>query len=357
MDFRLPSAELKKIVKKLSLANSVNIVIDGAKGTMLAADETLGVEIEIPALKGIADAPIAVQARMFSSVLSGLSGEVRFERADGPIRISTGKSQFELVVVPPKKLVTFRPEGTETAFPAKEFSEALTYAGSVSGGSQVFDFTGCVLVTAPQGMISAAGTDRHRMAVYDTKISAPKTTRILIPVRAVKAIKDLDEKEIFFSDNGRMQFFRSGVATVFSKNVTGEEVTKFPDPYKFIPREYNIETLIDAEELKSALRRIGPVIEAEEDTKRRKVVFTFDGDTLRLTAGNSLGKAQDSVSMETTKPDVFEEPLPFRMTVNHRDLLDFCEAVTGTITFQGRSPMEPVWLQAGNKKLLDMPFR
>jgi hypothetical protein len=87
------------------------------------------------------------------------------------------------------------------------------------------------------------------------------------------------------------------------------------------------------------------------------VTLVFDEGKLTFTASAS-GRADSVVEYEQIEPDpIFSDLLRRSITINHRYLTDFFGSVKGCVKFSMNEPNTPVWLEAGEKKLLVAPIR
>lgn len=328
LNISIPSAELKKIAKKLSSVNSQNTTI-GDK--ISAADSDMG--IVLPGFKIEKD--LVVNSKLLYNLVNKLTKDVQLSTDDTSLVIKSDRftAKVPLLVEPPAPIPS--PESELAKLDHKTLMELLTFAGSVTSEGATFDHTGAVLIT-PDG---AKGTDNLRIAMVDMKTGCPD---ILIPTKVIKAIRDLDGPEIIISQSASCLFFQSNGVTVFTKKLN----KKFPDIEKVIPKSYKLEAEINLQELSDSLQRISPTV----DPEKPMVVFDFDGDKLKI----STPTAEDEIPIIPIVPDAFDEPYKLKLGINN---LFFQKCLTNfksydTIFMKGNNTGSPFMIEAGNKKLL-----
>lgn len=351
MDFKIPSAELKRLLKKLSPARSSTLVFDPENGQMIAADDSLGITLSHPVFRQ-SGSRLAVPTKSFTSVVGGLSGEIHVFEDGSQLRVETGKAQFRISTIPPKPFNVADVSETKFFWPTKEFGAAVSYACSAAEEKQSFDFTGYVLLDVNEGFLRASGTDKKRLATYKSSLPAEANLRSLVSVRAVQAIKELGGDQIAYCQLERTQVFTSNNIRVYDRLVAEDDKKKFPAPEQYIPTTFQTEVRIDSSLLREALCRLASAV----DSEKPKIKFEFSGDNLSLSVVSSEVKATDSLPVNTIVPDVFDEPFPLVTTLNHNDVLQFLEAISGSVTLKANTHRSPVLWECGKYRLLGMPF-
>lgn len=357
---QIKAAELKAILKKVAVANATNLSFDFTAGSVAAPDTDITAVVISPLLRS-EDAAFTVAAKQFTSIISKLSGEISILRNKDSIELKSAKSRFELPAFNQKPAAVPKPSRV-WAFPLKVTREILQYAvtaaNSRKSGLQFHYET--VVQLSPSGpesehgvMIRAVGTNGQRMAIADSFMSLRDSKfRLLIPALAVNALGIFDGETLHIGESESTIHFGVGNSEASTTIVARKQAKEFPNHESAIPGTFSFIAKVKAEELRESLRLLEPV--AVDELKR--TTLSFNGD-LKLQAGADQGNAENIIPFEQIEPDPVFDEAKFRITLSHTFLSDFVESVEGEIKISGNGPHEPLWLEAGSRKLLIAAIR
>lgn len=358
---QINAADLRSILKTLapvalkSSADFGTVLIDTQEGAAYSRDAELSIKVLSGALrytKPDTAGQVFVNAKKLAAVVSSLSGAVELSTPTEKIlRLKAGRSKFELPVFDPAtaQVRMEKTEGVGHSLLLKDFQSLLAFP--LEAADTHNNAYAAVKVSVEGESLSASGTDGHRLTLSHRPVEAISGLDVLIPTRAVRAVRELDGERICIAEDETTIYFSTGDAG--ARIAAKKLVEKFPDHRKYIPTETKAEIKIhEAKEALDALRHVGTCL---DDDNRVELHFE-EGAVLFKTAGE--GKAEESVPSDTLLPDpVFDEPVEFKVALDHRFLTDFFQHATGPVRIAGNSDAEPVLFKSGNLQMLVAPIR
>lgn len=347
MKLTTSSAELKRVLKKLSFVEAANIQIDTMLGLAIVSDSELSVVVKSKDFVTTNGEKISIPIKQLSSVVSSLSGGINFDYSSGSLVIESGKTKYNIPVGPSGKLTSLpSPPKKQISLPLDTTVSLLSFASSVVEKRNTFDFSGSVLLTNRENNLESVGTDKRRLAIALASAAVPDL-RLLIPLKAAQAVQEMNGKTINVSETENALFFQTEDTMIIARKLSDN----FPDFESLVPRSFSIEANIKVLDMKEALKRVASMKDEGSDTT--SVTMKISGETLQLLTGNSTdGTAKDEIDIEVLKPDPLLEDVSFTAKVNHKYLTEFFNLVNGTVFFGGVDSTAPVWFKAGNFKLL-----
>lgn len=319
-------------------------------------DLTIQVDVEV---NGLEDGITVLPARLVADIVRALEpGTVSFESAEDDIRITSGRSQFAVRILPADEFprLPFPPEGEGSGvdavtLAAAEFAEALRQVVRAASNDDSLPVISGVLMTAEPGGLRLVATDRYRLAVRDL----PGTTvlregqHVLVPGRALSELQRLlsGAEQVTLRLGERDASFEVGRVRLTTRLIEGE----FPPYQKLIPDDYPNRLIVGKEALLDAVRRVRLLV--KDAITPVRVSLRADGVECTVVT-QEVGQATEDL-------DAKYEGTEMTMGFNPAFLIDGLEAVPGDeVVVETLDPMKPATVRAtegGDYLYLLMPVR
>ncbi len=281
--------------------------------------------------------PVTVSSKLFTSFITKTGSVVLKEGS--PLKIESGKLKASLPVLPnPGANPDLSSLSELVTLDSKTLFDLMGFCSQVTNEQETYDFTSGIRLSGEEGRLEAMATDKLRVAIASIAFSGQFD--IFIPSRVVKILKLLDSGSVKISETPSLIVLESGPTTVAVTKLT----KKLPDVQKVFPKTYSVVTTIKIKELQDALHRISPAL----DPETQKIIMTFDGDSLKLSATGE-GQAEDEISIETSDP--FSS---IKIAANNKFLLGALTSFSGCAILQlSLNEQGPYLLESDkHKKLL-----
>jgi DNA polymerase-3 subunit beta len=261
-----------------------------------------------------------VPARLITDIVRALEpGAVVFEVDDGEARISSGRSQFAVRVLPAEEFVRVAvPTGEAVTLAAADFAEALRQVVPAASHDDARPILTGVLMAAEAGGLRMVATDSYRLALRDLPGTSVlrEGQSVLVPSRALGELTRLlagaDHVTLRLADDAAS--FEVGNVRMRTRLLEGE----FPNYRQLIPSAYPNRAIIGKEPLLDAVRRVKLL--AREATPVR---IALKADGLELTAiTQDVGTAHEDL-------DAKYEGNEMVVAFNPEFLIDGVEAIPG----------------------------
>ena len=276
----------------LPVLSGVRAELAGDRLTVTGSDLDLTISVTTT-VNGETDGVAVVPAKLASDIVRSLEpGAVSFEVVDEEVRITSGRSDFSLRLIPADEFPHLaEPAGDAVTLAASDFAAALHQvvpAASAHDSRPIL--TGVLLAAEPEGLRLVA-TDSYRLAVRDL----PGTTvlaegqSVLVPSRALGELGRLrgDAEEVTLRLGERDASFEVGDVRLSTRLIEGE----FPNYRGLIPASHPNRLTVGREVLLDAVRRVR--LMARESTPVRLVM---KGDSLELLAvTQDVGQAHEEL--------------------------------------------------------------
>lgn len=218
-------------------------------------DMTIQVWVDV---SGQSDGMAVAPARLTSDIVRALEpGAVEVEANDDQLRISAGRSQFEVRVFSVDDYPTIaEPEGEPVVLPAADFAEGLSQVVPASSNDDARPILTGVLLSAEEDGLRLVSTDSYRLAVRDLEgtIALAAGQKVLVPSRAlgelVRFMGDSEQLSLYLGE--RDVAFELADHRVQTRLIEGE----FPNYRQLIPSDYPNRLTVGREALLDALRRV-----------------------------------------------------------------------------------------------------
>jgi DNA polymerase-3 subunit beta len=303
----------------LPVLSGVRIEATGSRVQVTGSDLDLTIQVEVE-VSVDEEGVCVVPARLITDIVRALdSGAVTFEVDDGEARISSGRSQFAVRLLPAEEFVRVAPpEGEAVTLAAADFADALRQVVPAASHDDARPILTGVLMAAEAGGLRLVATDSYRLALRDLPGTSvlSEGQSVLVPSRALGELTRLlagaEQATLRFADDAVS--FEVGDVRMRTRLLEGE----FPNYRQLIPSAYPNRAIIGKEPLLDAVRRVKLL--AREATPVR---IALKADGLELTAvTQDVGTAHEDL-------DAKYEGNEMVVAFNPEFLIDGVEAISG----------------------------
>ena len=235
--------------------------------------------------------------------------------------ITSGSKRYKLVGMAvdnfPKKAAQ---PPTIVRIPYGKLEELIERTGyAISKEDSRYTLNGALLELTP-GQAKMVATDGHRLAIAETAIEGTATARLLIPSRALNALRGFKFSagaEIEIGANENSLLFSCGERRLTARLLTGQ----FPNYEAVIPKASNRMLTVESAVLSAALHRVAQMA----DSRSRAIKLTLGGEAPEISSASpEYGEAK-----ETIEAGYVGEPLAIGF--NADCLLEFLAVAEGKI--------------------------
>lgn len=304
-----------------------NVVLKAEDGQLALTATDMDMDIvETVAAAVIEPGVITTPAQLLYDIIRKLpdGAEVEIEdKGEGQVKVSAGRSSFNLPTLPVDDFPAISDAGLSTEFTIaaaelKALIENTRFA--VSTEETRYYLNGIYLHLADGHMLRAVSTDGHRLArsQMDMPANAEMMPSVIVPRKVVGEMSKLiDEFEgdvkIGLSDSRAR--FSFGSVDVTTKLIDGT----FPDYQRVIPTENNHVMKVSVANFKESVDRVS-TISAE---KSRSVKMRLDPGMLTLFASSpDAANATEAVEVDYTGPEL-------EIGFNAKYLMDIAAQIDG----------------------------
>ncbi|MCX7087421.1 MAG: DNA polymerase III subunit beta [Methylococcales bacterium] len=284
-----PLQQIVSVIEKrqtMPILSNVLIVIENNTLTLTGTD----LEIQIIAKLDIDPAEagaITLPARKFLDICRLLpnQADIKIERQDDKIKISSGRSRFSLSSLPAENY----PKFVETEFnnqfviSARKLKKALEKTVFCMANQDVRFYLNGLLLNISNQKLKMVTSDGHRLAIYEDVLEQPTgyEARIVLPRKGVvelaRLLDDSDtEIKIEFSANNIRLYINN---LIFSAKLVD---AKYPDYAKVFNQPFLNTILVPKQLLKETLSRVAIL----SNEKFKGVSFDITTDSIKISAHN-----------------------------------------------------------------------
>jgi DNA polymerase III subunit beta len=313
MEFVIKQSALKEelgfvqgiVEKKSTIPVLSNILIESiGEGTIRIVGTDLDVTIRCEASADILQAgSMCIQARKLFDIVRLLdNADVHFKKEDNEwVKLSCGKSNFRLAGVSRDQfpeVPEFR--STPLKLSSKVFNHFIQHTSfAITNEQSRFTLSGAKFMVG-DGKVKMVTTDGHRLAFIETDAAIDGTMDSLIPKKALteltKISRDADG-EISFGEDPNHIYFEVGGRLLITRKLSGT----FPNYEMVIPKGNDKTVTFDAEEMKSAIRRVSLMA----DERTRSVKLTVKNNEIEINSqAAEEGEAHESLQAEYNGEEV-----------------------------------------------------
>jgi DNA polymerase-3 subunit beta len=306
--------------------SGVRIEASGSALQITGSDLDLTIQVELSVTvddEGVCVVP----ARLITDIVRALEpGAVVFEVDDGEARITAGRSQFAVRVLPAEEFVrVMPPTGEAVILSATDFAEALRQVVPAASHDDARPILTGVLMAAEGGGLRLVATDSYRLAMRDLPGTSVlrEGQSVLVPSRALGELARLlagaDQVTLRLTDDAATFEVGGGAGGAGSVRMRTRLLEgEFPNYRQLIPSSYPNRAIIGKEPFLDAVRRVKLL--AREATPVR---ISLRPDGLELTAiTQDVGQAHEDL-------DAKYEGSEMVVAFNPEFLIDGVEAVPG----------------------------
>lgn len=330
-------------------------------GLLLRADdglELVGSDLEITiSVKRSVDTVEAgtavLPARLFGDIARALEpGVVTVEVSEDEARISSGRSDFALRVLPADEFPTASvPEGEGVRIDGKLLSDALRQVVPAASRDDARPIlTGVQLEPTDEG-VRLVATDSYRLSLRDLHgehvVSGEES--VLVPAKALGELQRLlGEGEVTITVSERDASFALDDVRITTRLIEGE----FPNYRQLLPSDYKNRLTVAREPFIEAVKRVRLVAQSKDGAPVR---LRMSSEKVELTASaQDVGEAHELI-------DAKYEGEEMTVAFNPEFLLDGATVTDGEeLSLETTDPLKPATIQGvggGDFLYLLMPVR
>lgn len=301
---------------------------------------------------------LTVSAKKLQDILRSLSSEaeVTLTRQDDHLYVKSGKSAFNLQILPPAdfpEVVEEPASGNAITLQQKELKNLLHHVQFAVAQQDIrYYLNGLLLLTDGQQLISV-GTDGHRLAYIATALNTTQQRQeIILPRKAVfelsKLLEDNEEPVTLEYLQNKVRFSFSGIVLT-SKVIDG----KFPDYNRVIPGGNNKLFEINRLIFLQALQRVS--ILSNQSEKFRGVRLIVSENNLRIVCKNN----EQEEAEEELEIQYHDEAVDISLNITYLlDLLNNVESETVQCALENANSSVLITIPGNDAfKYIVMPMR
>ena len=305
----------------LPVLSGVRLEVAGDELHLAGTDLDLTIQVTTT-VAGSADGVAVAPARLAADIVRALEpGAVTVEADEDEVRISSGRSQFAVRMLPAAEFPRLTPpSGEAVTLPVEGFAEALRQVVRAASSEDSRPILTGVLMAAEQGGLRLVATDSYRLAMRDLPGTAVlrEGQRVLVPSRALSELQRLlgsAAGEVHLRLGEHDATFELGATRLTTRLIEGE----FPNYRQLIPSSYPNRLIVGREPLLDAVRRVKLLV--RDTTTPVRISLRPDGIELSVVT-QEIGQASEEV-------DAKYEGVEMTVAFNPNYLIDGVEAITG----------------------------
>ena len=310
MEFVIKQSVLKEelgfvqgiVEKKSTIPVLSNILIESVgEGTIRIVGTDLDVTIRCEAAADIKQpGAMCIQARKLFDIVRLLDGsDVHFTKEENDwVKLNSGKSNFRLAGV---SRDTFPEVPSFKSAPMKLSADIFNHfihntAFAITNEQSRFTLSGAKFMI-DGGAARMVTTDGHRLAFIEKKLAegaAADAMDALIPRKALMELTKISKDakgDVSFGEDANHIYFEVSGRLLITRKLSGT----FPNYEMVIPKDNDKTAIFDAEEMKTAIRRVSLMA----DERTRSVRLTIRPNEIEIGAQSSEeGEANEKVTAD-----------------------------------------------------------
>ena len=323
----------------LPVLSGVRVQLEGSRLRLTGTDLELTIAVEID-VAGDGDGVAVLPGRLASDIVRALpAGSVEVEVTSDEARISAGRSEFSLRVLPADEFPRLpEPTGEAVSLASAELATALSQVVRAASSDDARPILTGVLLAAHEGGLRLVATDSYRLAIRDL----PGTTvlaegqHVLVPSRALQELARVltggDTLTVRLGE--RDASFEVGGTRLTTVLIEGE----FPPYERLIPQAQPNRMTVGREVLLEAVRRVKLL--AREATPVRLVMSAEGLELVAVT--QDVGQAHEAL-------DAKHEGADLTVAFNPEYLLQGVEVSPGDeVTIETVDALKPALLRVAD---------
>lgn len=321
----------------LPVLSGVRVELAGNHLQLTGSDLDLTISVAI-SVNGESDGVAVVPAKLASDIVRSLEpGAVTLEVVDEEVRITSGRSDFSLRLMPADEFPHLaEPTGDAVTLSGTDIAEALHQVVPAASADDSRPILTGVLLAAEGPGLRLVATDSYRLAVRDlpgTSVLAEGQS-VLVPSRALGELIRLlgDTETVTLRLGERDASFELGDTRLTTRLIEGE----FPNYRGLIPSHHPNRLTVGREVLLDAVRRVR--LMARESTPVRMVMKPDGLELLAVT--QDVGQAHEAL-------DAKFEGTELTVAFNPEFLIQGAEVTPGDeITLETIDALKPALLRS-----------
>lgn len=303
------NAALSTAVKALSSKNTVSI-LEGIYAEAIGSELLLrctDLSIQIDTVIGASiekEGACVFPGRLFSEFVRRLPGdETEMWSEKNGMHIESGRATSTMQTENSKEYICMPDVHREfsiaiTKAVLKNMIRQCTFATAQDDSKPIL--TG-VLFEIENGVLSMVALDGYRLAMRTEKINVNGEVRnVVVPARGLIEIsRMLDDSEelinLVFSKTHLM--IDMGHTRIITRLMDGDFIR-----YKqILPAGHTTRTIVNRQELLESIERVSLMA---RESKRNHIKFSFEGDTITITANSDIGNSREVINANVTGNDI-----------------------------------------------------
>lgn len=316
---------LKKAIsateKKSALPILSNFLLEAKDNKLIVQGTDLEVHVSVSVFAKVEQEGTAcVNAKKLTDISRLLpTNEVYIKLEDNVLKIKSGKTKYNLPVVPAEDFPMMYPFPEDNAFivSGDEVQKAISKTSYAASKEESRYALQGVLFKSLNGDMDIVATDGHRLALYTIKRNGTGDVNIIVPQKALNELKKLltGLEDVEMAATDQYVFFRTSEWILMSRLLEGA----FPDYTKVIPTEFNIEITLNKKEFLDAVKRVSAIIEGDP----KPIKLTLKAGILELKSSSAeYGEAVDELNIEYEGDE-------FSIGFNARYIIEAVEVIDG----------------------------
>jgi len=324
----------------LPVLSGVSLTLAGDELQAVGTDLDLTIQVGAT-VAGLGDGVAVVPARLAADIVRALEpGAVTVEGAEDEVRITSGRSQFAVRMLPaadfPRLPAT---TGEVVTLPAEGLAEALRQVVRAASSEDSRPILTGVLLAAEEGSLRLVATDSYRLAMRDMAGTdvLREGQKVLVPSRALAELQRLlsgaaGDVQLRLGEHDAA--FEVGRVRLTTRLIEGE----FPNYRQLIPATSSNRLIVGKEPLLDAVRRVKLLV--RDTTTPVRIALRAEGIELSVVS-QEVGHASEDV-------DAKYEGTEMTVAFNPAYLIDGVEAVVGDeVLLETVDALKPATVRAG----------
>lgn len=313
-----------------NIPGSVYLTTKGNQVEMQANDFEIGIQVIVDA-EIIEPGTIVVASKYFQDMVRRMPDEeiiITKEAENNIVTITSGSALYRLVTYDVEEFTLVEQIYKENTInmdtlALKDLIDLTSYAVSTDETRPIF--TG-VLMEVKDNVVGMVGTDTHRLAVKKVEIdetskyelNAVVPSRVLTELARLLPVDEPQMVEIIWNKT-QIAFVFENVYMV-ARFLEG----KFPDYEKIIPKQFQVQAILNRRELIGAVERVSLV---SQGNTYNAIKFDWEKENVTLTSQNiEIGSAKENIPCELNGE-------PFTISFNGRYIMDILKHGTGDFVY------------------------
>jgi DNA polymerase-3 subunit beta len=241
----------------LQVLSGIRLAVDAGRLHAAGSDLDLTIETSAEVSSGTDGVAVAPGRLLVDIVRSFEPGAVALEADDMEMRISSGRAQFTVNLLPSDDFPRLPPrEGPNLSLPASVLADALRQVVPAAASDDTRPMLTGVLITSEVGSgLRLVATDSYRLAKREVpEIALESAQKVLVPARALSELQRLlgGAETVTVRLGANDAGFEIGQTVLTTRLIEGE----FPNYGQLIPSHYPNRLVVSREALMDAVRRV-----------------------------------------------------------------------------------------------------